>query len=237
MEGLHEFSEDEVSTLTSAFPGLKLINKHAIEGTLSFYKEDRDYRIQDSYEIGIVAPKEYPLKIPLLFERGGRTQRIAEKHGLKDIRDLHYNTGTKSACLCVKQEERMRFPEGSNLVDFINNLAIPYLYGLSYFDEQGMWPWGERSHGVLGLLEFYAENPARITKEDIEDTAESFRSDLNWKEYSRQLQKPMANRPCTCGSKKLFSECHTKAWKGLILLGGELKNLKMNVYKLYRRKK
>jgi hypothetical protein len=235
MDDPHEFSEEEIAQVTSVFPGLKLISKYALEGIIEFYKEDRDYRIKDSYKIAIMASKGYPTKIPLVFERGGRTQSIADRYHLKDIRDLHYNTELKSACVCVKQEEKIMFPPGSNLVDFINNLVIPYLYGLSYFEEQGRWPWGERSHGVLGLLEFYAESSDELTKSSIEEVSETFRKDPNWKEYSKQLQKPRKDRACPCGSKKAFSKCHSKAWQGLLNLKENLTRLGLKAYKLYRR--
>src|ERR1700684_1267857 len=95
--------------------------------------------------------------MPALFETGGRTAAIAAKYGIEDHRDLHRNPGTGAACLCVKQEERRRFPKGANLPHFIEELVVPYLFGLSHFDDHGKWPWPDFSHGTLGIAEYYAE--------------------------------------------------------------------------------
>jgi len=159
MTGAHEFSKEEIAAVKEKFPGLRLTAK-GWEGDLAFYASFEDHPIRDTYRVAIDIPLEYPEQIPLLREIGGRTQKIAKKYGLQDIRSLHFNANNGTACVCVKQEEKRKFPPGAPLLTFIDDLAVPYLYGLSYYDQNGRWPWREYSHGCLGLLEFYAEAAA-----------------------------------------------------------------------------
>jgi hypothetical protein len=100
-------------------------------------------------------------------------------------------------------------------VVFLEQLAIPYLFGLSYVEEFGKWPWGEYNHGGLGLLEFYADDAGQISKEGFGEVLASLRADSNWSDYHRQLKKPSAKRACICGSGKAFGKCHHRAWRGL----------------------
>lgn len=234
-ERLYDFSEEEISAVRNAFPKLTLKQQGIWEGEIDIDVIYNGERIQDRFEIAIAATEQYPKQMPMMLEIGGRTKAIAEKYKITDPRDLHCNPKSGIACLCVKQEEKMRFPPGSNLVDFIRDLVIPYLYALSHFDKYKKWPWGEYSHGGLGLLEFYAEDPTPLRKEDIEQVAEVFRADDNWKEYSRQLRKPSAERHCICRSRKPIRECHPRAWQGVRRLHADLTRFKVNIYKLYRR--
>ncbi len=232
---LHEFSTDEIAKVKAGFPKLDLVRVGRWEGEIEFDREYRGYRIKDTYKIAITAPIEYPARVPALQEIGGRTKAVADKYHLSDIRDLHFNTSNGTACVCVKQEEKTKFPPGSDLVYFIESLAIPYLYGLSFYDEQGYWPWGEYGHGVIGLLEFYADDSHEQTKEGIEILATTFREDLNWKWYSKQLRKPNPNKMCVCGKSRSFNSCHERAYRGLLRLSEDLKRLNLNAYKLFRR--
>jgi hypothetical protein len=57
----------------------------------------------------------------------------------------------------------------------------------------------------------------------------------DWKEYSKQIRKPSADKACICGSKKSIQRCHPQMWQGILKLNTELKRLGLNSYKLYRR--
>jgi len=82
--------------------------------------------IIDSYQIRIIIPDNYPDSIPFVQEIGGKAKAIVEKYGIIDPRDFHWNPGNGTACLCVKQQEKIKFPPRSTLVYFIENLVILY---------------------------------------------------------------------------------------------------------------
>ena len=188
--------------------------------------------LKDSFQVRITATNPNSSRVPALYEIGGRTEVIAEKLGLTDLRTLHRNKdGT--VCVCVKQIEKRKFPPSSDLFVFVEELAVPYLYGLVHYEHHRIWPWGDYSHGSMGLLEFYAEDTTPQTVEDIAEVLPSMRKDLNWKEYHKQLRKPSAERSCLCGSGKPFRVCHKKAWQGLLHLRSEMLRLGLDFSSLF----
>ncbi len=219
------FSDEEISLVIARYSRLKRIDTGTIEGILDLNATYEECTLTDSFQIRITAKNPHSDRIPALYEIGGRTKSIAKKRGLSDIRDLHCNLDG-SACVCVKQVEKQKFPAGSNLFVFVEELVVPYLYGLSYYENHKKWLWGEYPHGSLGLLEFYANDHSPQEREDILEVLQiMFSREKNWKDYHRQFHRPSAKRPCLCGSGRSFRKCHPEAWSGLRQLKKEIERL------------
>lgn len=216
--------EEAAEEFLVGYPTLKRDGVHLWRGQLPIHASFENQERKDEFAIEIRTSPDHPTTVPFLREVGGRTSEIAAKHQLRDIRDLHYSLATQSACLCLKQEEAIRFPPGSTLTTFVRELAVPYLYGLSYFDAHGSWPWAEYSHGVLGTLEYASTNTcteALLSEVAAQVGSEKFAADLR-----KQFRRLIDNARCPCGSGKPFRRCHIQARRGLIrlrhaaLLGG-----------------
>lgn len=230
----YEFSELEINEITRKYPNLRLEKEDDIliwKGEINFDSVYKGYRIIDSFQCNIFILPNYPAKIPLFQEIGGRTEKIAEKWQIEDLRDLHCAPKYHVACLCVRQEEKIKFPQGSSLLDFIDKLALPYLFALAYFEDYGKWPWKTYSHGVLGILEYYGNNEVKL---NIDEIIKDFRQDKYWRKYRKYLMKWQDTRLCICGSKKLFSECHSEAWSGLKKINKHIIKSGLNPYKLFQ---
>jgi hypothetical protein len=221
------FDESEVQEVMARYPGLRQAGAGALEGVIEIHHQHGAVVRQDSFSIRLTAHNGTS-RLPALREVGGRSKAIVLRHGLEDVRALHQNLVEGTACVCIKQEEAERFPPGARLLTFVDQLAIPYLYGLSYLDEFGKWPWGEYNHGGLGLLEFYADNPGQGTKQEFEEVLASLRAGSDWPDYHRQLRKPSSKRACICGSGKAFGKCHRRAWRGLKSLASALARVGLN---------
>lgn len=225
------FSETEIIEVIARYPKLQSYSGSVLEGHLDIHAEYNGFRITDSFLIRVTSSNLNSDKTPALREIGGRTEAIARKYQIEDLRDLHRNfDGT--ACVCVRQMESRKFPSGSPLLLFIENLVVPYLYGLSYYDKHGKWPWADYSHGALGLLEFYAEDEQQKTESDIHDVIMQVKRERNWKEYHKQFRKPSADKLCICGSRKSFHKCHGRAWRGVLRLHADLLRLDLNLDRL-----
>ena len=207
------FSPQEVADVLKNHPQLELRGPGELEGVLQLNHTFDGITVTDTFSVRITAELESP--VPVLREVGGRTAAIALKYKLQDPRDLHCNPGDGTACVCVLQEIPVRFPPGSPLLVYIDDLAIPYLFGLSHFDRYGNWPWGEYSHGAMGLVEFYAKAPEQ-TKANYEQILQTLRtySDF-WPDFKKKLRNPGGQRSCICGSGRPFARCHTEAWRGI----------------------
>lgn len=180
--------------------------------------------LSDNFQIQVTNLNPHSKQIPALREVGGRTQSIANKWKITDLRSLHHNIdGT--ACVCVKQVEQQKFPPGSSLMTYIEELVVPYLYSLAYFEQHQRWPWGDYSHGVLGLLEFYAGRSRLQSREELDSILPNIRREKNWQNYHKQLRKPSPEKQCLCGSGKAFRSCHPRVWDGLLHLSSEMRRI------------
>jgi hypothetical protein len=232
---LYIFSHDELYDTLEKYPKLKWNSKGYLYGTIDLYHQYGNFTANDSFEVMIGASGDYPNSPPALIETGGRTKQIADKYKITNLQDLHCNKrdGSGTACLCAKQEYKTRFPIGSDLVVFVDDLVIPYLYALSYFDVHGEWPeWGERSHGLLGLFEAHHEID-NVTREDVLDLIKLIKSVVDWTYYHKQLRKPNPSSSCPCGNKKSFESCHNKAWLGLLKLRGDIEKFGFNTKSIF----
>jgi len=223
-----QFSDAEVADVRARYPELEIRESGALEGTVNLEAEYKGRRITDRFLVRITASNPHSSRTPALFEIGGRTKAIASKYGIGDLRILHCNfDGT--ACVCVKQVEKEKFPPGATLLTYLEKLAIPYLYGLSCYDQDGSWPWGDYTHGPLGLLEYYAENRQEQLEADVVEVIEAMKRDpMHWGMYRKQLRSPSAKRSCPCGSNVAFGKCHTLAWRGTQHLSAEIRRLKLH---------
>jgi len=230
----HRFTERELEATLAKYPKLKQSSDGVLVGVVDINHKFNDVHIVDSFQISIEVDDKYPQTFPRLTETGGRTKAIAEKYKIMDYRDLHSYAIQEpgAACVCASQERRRKFPKGSDLIVYVDNLAVPYLYSLSHYEKFQKWPWGERSHGALGSLEAYAEidNPSQT---DITDTLITIRAEPEWIVYHKQLKKISSSKGCPCKSGKPFGLCHRDALAGLEKLANDSKKLGLNVKGLF----
>lgn len=215
------FADAEVAEVRVRYPGLELVSRAVLAGRLDLYAQSDAEVVEDQFWVRIEAPATYPHAPPRLYETGGRMRRIAEKWKLKDSGRLHVNLGGH-ACVAPPHLERRKFPPGSRLFTYIESLAIPYLFGLHCLERDGHWPFGESSHGALGIIEAFASGDQNLSVEDLRGIAADIRACPDWRPIEIQLRRPSVQRQCPCGSRRPFGECHENAWRGVQHLRGEL---------------
>ena len=205
--------ENIKTSLLEHFPDLKVF----IENEVVFIRGDLSLpESVDKFSIEIEFKDDYPDSVPVVKEIGGRIPH-GERHT--------FTNG--NCCLFVREEKWKHYPKGTKLIDFINNVVIPYFLAQTYFEITGQWLWGERGHGIYGILEFYEEE---LKTNDIKLI-------VRFIEY---LAKPTLKkyRICYCGSMKKLQNCHYQTLKiyrerispetakdSLIMLFSELKRI------------
>jgi hypothetical protein len=228
------FPERDMAAVKARYAQLHFFQEGACEGFLDLNASYNGVERKDKFQVQIRTPT-LPATMPSLVETGGRTGLIARKHAITDLRDLHCNPATGVACLCVKQEEPKRYPADSSLLYFVEELVVPYLYGLSHFDEHGSWPWGEFSHGTIGIAEYYADDLSEASEALVRSTVDLLSADRNWREWARQISRPRPKRTCICGSGRPIVSCHRRAFIGLTKLHTDIQSLGMDVPQLLRK--
>ncbi|HPM38249.1 MAG TPA: SEC-C domain-containing protein [candidate division Zixibacteria bacterium] len=175
--------------LHAQFPELRLKvaedGSVQIVGRLAFSAEHGGIEIKDAYDVLLRVPSDYPRRIPSVFETGGR---ISEDHH-------KYDDG--SLCLGVPLDLRRRFAANLTLLRFVEEAVVPYLYAYSYVEQRGEMPFGEWSHGLRGILDFYR---SEFSTED----------DLIVLGLLRILADDdyRGHQPCPCGSGHRLRNCH-----------------------------
>ncbi len=227
-------SDDEIEEIGRRHPYLILTREQELlgwKGVLYFNRSYEGVVIEDSFEVAIAVPATYPTTLPFVWETGGRLREIAEKWRDKvlGLADLHVYPSNGSVCLGAPLELQERCPLGAPFFQFIDDLVVPYFYGLSHFEKHGRWPWGERSHGILGLLESYGERRIECPREDVVLQVHQLRKCNNSREVRKYLRRHKDQRLCLCGKNRLFAECHTLAWNGLLKLQRDAKSHNLNV--------
>lgn len=146
--------------------------------------------VLDRYEIEVELPRAGPMAgIPIVREVGGRIPHTADRHNPEGV-----------ACLGVPDEFWYRHPEGIGLIAFLRGPVRGYFTGQSIVERGGAWPYGERAHGIAGIIEFYAplvgsHHPARVHA-FLEMAA---------------AKKVRAHWRCPCGSGRPVHRCHRRA--------------------------
>lgn len=171
------------------------------------------YRISDSYEITIISSPPQGNTLPIVVETGDRILSLAKNQRLR-LCDLHIDEKGR-CCLFPKPFDKIRYPKGIGIQEFIYDLVIPFFYGQSFFGKYGYWPAGTYSHEDLGILEYYAElaSESPLTAEMV---------DMFFNSLSRTTQKLITDSmlisrqwECLCGMGTKFRNCHPKAMNGL----------------------
>ena len=142
----------------------------------------------DTYDVKIQVSREFPQMEPSVYETGERIPKTADRHVFP---------GSGICCLGVWEEWLLTTSEPS-FSEFLSGLLKDYFVGQSWFEVKGEWPYGERSHGIYGLVESYAEILG--TEEKLEIVVA----------HLKTLALPAAkgHLECPCGSKIRLRNCH-----------------------------
>lgn len=185
--------DEQLQEILKRFPELKLskrVDDIVLAGVLNIdcYCKKLDERIIDKFSIQIIIPKDFPKKLPIVRELG---RRIPLKYG-----HIYQDS---SLCLTTDEEIRLKLGFDINLCRWIDEFVIPYFYGYSYYEKYGIMPFGERSHGFQGVIEFYKELFNVETKEQVISFLKYITLYKNYKYRGHHL--------CACGSNKKIRNC------------------------------
>lgn len=188
--GIKEYVYTQFEELIKKYPSLMLCwqdNIGIIEGELCFTASFNQITIEDSYNIRMEIPTNYPNELPLIKEIGNRIPANFHKNG-DDI-----------LCLEVNTRIQIEFMKNPTLLFFVEKFVIEYLYGFSYKTKFGNLPYGERPHGTPGIIDFYKElfNITNIT------SIFNFLKILSNNNYR-------GHHLCPCKSGKKLRDCHGK---------------------------
>ena len=187
---LKSFS-DQINLLLDTYPGLHITesteNLTRLSGRINIYRTGYGYTLDKDYLVEIVVPVRSDF-LPCIFDSGNAI----------DKNYIHRYTDGR---LCLETDTRIRlfFIDGFDLCKWMTDFVEPYFFSYEYYTRYGQFPFGERPHGFLGIVNTYQELLNGI---DEIETIKLIRF--------ASSQKYRGHAPCPCGSNKHFRNCHGK---------------------------
>lgn len=120
-------------------------SKLELSGSILVNREARGYRIYNAYQIKIVVPL-ISKELPYVLDVG---RHICENYSHR------YPDG--KLCLETDTHVRIRFIDGFSLAQWITEYVEPYFFSYEFYQRYGEYPFGERGHGLDGILQTYSD--------------------------------------------------------------------------------
>ena len=152
----------------------------------------------ERFAVRIEVPRDFPESEPKVFETGGRIPRTSDRHMFED----------NGACCTGVYEEWLVEAGDPTFSAFLCGPVDRFFFSQVWFEltervhGTGGWPFGERSHGLLGILEGYAAAIGIVF--DPEKAGPLFA-------HLRLLERKniKGHVRCPCGSGKRLRDCHS----------------------------
>jgi len=171
------------------YPSLLLsIDDSKVILTGMLFLRDLEGKEIDHYRIRIVFNDNYPEIEPMVYEIGGRIPKIADRH--------FYPTET-NACLFLIDERYKYYTSSTTIVNFIRQIVEPFFLSQTHYELTGKWLFGDRRHGVFGIIDFYKEI---LETEDLQVISKFL--------YALAGDKVKGHWNCFCGSNSKIRHCH-----------------------------
>ena len=174
-------------SIEDEFPYLRFVargEQSVVTGLLPIVESGK---VIAEFEVEIVIPEGGPCSdLPIVREVGGRIPHEADRHNSDGV-----------ACLLVTDEFWYRHPNGMEFVDFLRGPVMSFFISQTFYDLHGRWPFDQRSHGIFGILEFWAEVTGSKDLRSIRGFLDAVAS---------RAYKP--RRFCPCRSGRRVQDCH-----------------------------
>ena len=154
---------------------------------------------EERFTVRVEIESDFPDSEPAVFETEGRIPRTPDRHMYDE----------RGACCTGVYEEWLAEVEGPSLAAFIDGPVRRFFYSQVFYEltkeveGTGEWPFGERSHGLMGILEGYAI--ALDIEHDPKDLGKlvSHLRLLGRKSVQGHVR-------CLCGSGRRLRDCHAE---------------------------
>ena len=196
--------EDVIKKYPNLYVHRKDNCKVILKGKIFVNREENDFRVCQEYAVDIIIPIDSD-ELPYVID-SSRYIPVTYPH--------YYRSG--KLCLDTDTSIRMRFVNGFVLSEWIFEFVEMYFFSYEYYKRYKQFPFGEREHGVKGIVQTYQD------KFQVNDSAQAVSLMLFIAENNCR-----GHIPCPCGSGKKLRDCHRE-----IILPffseGSLRNILLN---------
>ena len=206
-----ESAVQQIDHLLHIYDGLSIENildtEIVLGGHILVNRTALGYQLYKKYQIRIIIPLNSD-SLPYVIDIGNQIEK-GYQHRYADGQ------------LCLETDAAIRtyFIAGFNLEIWMRDFVEPYYFSYEYYQRYGVFPFGERAHGIEGVLQTYGEYFNEVDYVKIFRLMEC----IQFGQYRGHL-------PCPCGSGKKMRSCHGKFIKKFF----ENNNLKVIVQSDYK---
>jgi len=195
-----------VAGIADEFPDLSMKkqgDRVVVSGTWHFYASTE---YVTSYDIRVELPDDYPISMPAVYETGNRIKKSVDTHFFpSEIRGVYPVISNPKACLFAPPDRWEKWPLGASFNDFLKGPVNDFFLSQAYYELTGEWLFGERPHGIQGIIDYYAEK--------LKLNAKCVPVILECLEYAL-IEKVERQWKCPCDKLKRLKSCHWPLIKG-----------------------
>lgn len=193
-------SNQDIENMKIKYPTLEYVEQEnigAFSGEILLNHMYDGVRMTGKFNVDIIVPGEFPLALPMVKELSNRIDKTYPHQ---------YTDGY--LCLASNLDLKMHFSRDKDISSFVDKYVIPYFYTYRFFEEYGVYPYGERSHGTMGDLEYLKD------LFNVKDWEQVF----NIMVFVIQSAY-RGHLPCPCGSGRHIRDCHGAILKDMLKAG------------------
>lgn len=186
-----ESGMQQVKELLHLYTGLHLNsendNQIVLSGCILVNRISNDYTVYKDYQVEIIVPM-FSDELPYVIDIG---------HNIDEDYPHRYTDGR----LCLETDTiiRMQFISGFSLCEWVSKYVETYFFSYEYYKRYGEFPFGERGHGLEGIIQTYEE---LFEESDMVKALHIMASIITQRYRGHML--------CPCGSGKKLRACHGK---------------------------
>lgn len=177
---------DEIRILLEKQPLLDIEeteNEYILNGLYKYCLEYNSHIMKGERRVKLCIMKNFPYSIPKLY--------------VYDCpNEMEHKYTDDSVCLATIGEILQFLTRNSSLIAFIDKFVDSFIFSLDWFEKYKTYPFGERKHGGIGLLDYYLN--------DLNLTVDQYKKMV----VMIDNNKYRGHSKCFCGSGKKLRECH-----------------------------
>ena len=191
-----ELIETQIRALLEVYPDLqKMEHTDSVikfQGSIFINRIHNEYTLQKSYDLQIVLPINND-NLPYVVDIN---DNISPTYHHK------YTDGT--LCLSTNTDFHLKFLDGFNILVWMRDFVEPFYFSYEYYQRYDIFPFNERSHGYIGVIETY---------QDIFHTDNGSQT-LNVMHAIATAKAYRGHHLCLCGSGLKVRNCHREVLQG-----------------------
>ena len=179
----------QVENLIQHYPKLSILESNdkrfRLQGEITVYRTASGFILDRCYKIEIDIPIDSP-ELPSVID-------------LDKVIDDSYPHRYANGKLCLETDAiiRLRFIDGLGLIEWAEEFVETYFFSYEYYTRYGIFPFGERLHGISGIIDTYQE---LFQESNIKKVVSLMR-------YCAD-EAYRGHTTCPCGSGKKLRQCH-----------------------------